>query len=69
LSAGTRACAALAVFARWRQARTSALAAGIVLLVWIAAQFAIIGYVSWMQPATVIGGVSILLVTRQVAHD
>src|SRR4051812_6147821 len=66
---GTLACAALTVLARWRYARPSALAAGIVLLVWIGTQLTIIGYVSWMQPATVIGGVFILLLSRRLAAE
>jgi hypothetical protein len=60
---GALAFAAIAVFARWRLARRSALFAGIVVLFWIGAQVAIIGYVSWMQPATFAGGVLILLLT------
>ena len=55
--------AAIAVLARSRIARISALGAGVVVLVWIAAQVSIIGYVSWMQPVTAIGGVLILLMS------
>jgi hypothetical protein len=58
---GAFAVAATVVFARWRLARTSALFAGIVVLVWIAVQLAIIGYVSWMQPATFVAGAVVLL--------
>ena len=58
---GAFSFAALAVFARSRHARLSAFAAGIVVLVWIAVQLAIIGYVSWMQPATVVAGVLVVL--------
>lgn len=36
--------------------RIAAGAAGVIVLVWLAAQVAIIGYVSWMQPATFVGG-------------
>jgi hypothetical protein len=53
--------AAVAVFARSRLARVSALGAGVVVLVWIAVQFAIIGRVSWMQPATLIAGILVLM--------
>ena len=57
---GSFLTAAIAVFARARIARASALIAGVIVLIWIAVQIAIIGYVSWMQPATTIGGVLIL---------
>ena len=52
---GSFLVAAVAVFVRSPIARTSALTAGTVVLVWIGIQVAIIGYVSWMQPATAIG--------------
>jgi hypothetical protein len=42
-------------------AGTVAVFAGAIVLIWIAVQVAIIGYVSWMQPATAIGGLLILL--------
>ena len=58
---GSFLVAAVAVFVRSPIARTSALTAGTVVLVWIGIQVAIIGYVSWMQPATAIGGLLILL--------
>jgi hypothetical protein len=51
------------VFSRHRLARRGAFAAAAVLLVWIAVQMAIIGYVSWMQPATFTAGVLILVLT------
>jgi len=58
---GSFLVAAVAVFVRSRIARTSALTAGTVVLVWIGVQVAIIGYVSWMQPTTAIGGLLVLL--------
>lgn len=42
---------AYAIFARSRYARKASAAAGLVLLLWITAQVAIIGFVSWLQPA------------------
>jgi hypothetical protein len=51
----------IAVLGHARIARASAFAAGAIVLVWIAVQVALIGYVSWMQPATAIGGLLILL--------
>jgi hypothetical protein len=67
--------AAIAVVTGSRMARSSALSAGAVVLVWIAVQMAIIGYVSWMQPTTTIGGLLILLLAwllpnrKASAHD
>jgi hypothetical protein len=60
---GTFAFAAIAVFARSRLARISALTAGTVVLVWISVQLAIIGYVSWMQPVTLAAGVVIIVLS------
>jgi hypothetical protein len=53
--------AAIAVFAELRIARNAALAAGAIVLGWLAVETAIIGYVSWMQPATTIGALLVLL--------
>ena len=60
---GALAVAAVMVFTRHRLARESAFAAAAVLLVWIVVQVAIIGYVSWMQPATFAAGLLILVLT------
>ena len=57
---GSLLVASVAVFARLRIARLTAFSAGLIVLGWIVTQFAIIGYVSWMQPTTVIAGVVIL---------
>jgi hypothetical protein len=67
--------AAIAVFSGSRIARVSGLGAGVVVLVWIAVQVSIIGYVSWMQPATAICGLLVLLLSLRLpgrvtsAHD
>jgi hypothetical protein len=58
---GSLLAAATAVFAGLRRARHAALAAGLVVLGWLAVETLIIGYVSWMQPATTIGALLILL--------
>ena len=58
---GSFLAAAIAVFARLHIARTAAFAAGAIVLGWLAVETAIIGYVSWMQPATTIGALLILL--------
>lgn len=57
---GAFAAGAIAVFARLRMARGAALAAAVVVLVWIATQVSMIGYVSWMQPITAGAGLLIL---------
>ncbi len=53
--------AGIAVFADLRIARFSALMSGAIVLVWIVVQLGIIGYVSWLQPTTAVGGLLILL--------
>jgi hypothetical protein len=58
---GVFSFAAIAVFMRSRLARVSAFVAGTVVLVWIGVQLAIIGYVSWMQPTTLLAGVFVVI--------
>ena len=58
---GSMLAAAIAVFAALRIARLAALGAGLVVLAWLAVETLIVGYVSWMQPATTIGALVILL--------
>ena len=58
---GTLALAAVMVFRQHLLARAGAFAAGAVLLGWIIVQVTIIGYVSWMQPATFAGGLLMLV--------
>jgi hypothetical protein len=53
--------ASYAVFAGLRIGRLATFAAGGIVLGWLAVQVAIIGYVSWMQPTTVIAGVLVLV--------
>lgn len=63
---GALGCAALAVLAGFRVARRSAFIAGTIVLVWIAVQVALLGYVSWMQPVTFIGGLAVLALARRL---
>ena len=58
---GALAFAAVMVFRGHHLAPAIACAAAAVLLVWIVVQVAIIGYVSWMQPATFAAGLLMLL--------
>jgi hypothetical protein len=53
--------AAIAVFANHHTASTLALVSGVVVLGWIAVQVALIGYVSWMQPATALSAIVVVL--------
>ena len=57
---GSLLVASIAVFRRLRIARVTAFSAGVIVLGWIVAQMAMIGYLSWMQPTTAIAGVTIL---------
>lgn len=66
---GTFAFAAAAVLAKWRIGRAAALAAGGVVLGWLAVETAMIGYVSWMQPATTVGGLLVLLLAWRYRPD
>ena len=63
---GVCTVAAIAVFASWRSARRLVMTAGILLLGWIAAQVAFIGYVSWLQPAVVFAGLLILALAARL---
>lgn len=58
---GSFLTAAVAVFARFRCARPAALAAAVIVTGWLAAQVAIIGYVSWMQPTTAVAAFAIFV--------
>jgi len=63
---GSFLTATVLVFARSPLDRTAALAAGAIALVWIAAQVAIIGYVSWMQPVTFVGGLLVFALASRL---
>lgn len=63
---GSLLFAAIAIFTRRRIARLAALAAAVIVLVWIAVQVSVIGYVSWMQPAACAGGLLILGLARNL---
>jgi hypothetical protein len=66
---GSFLAAAIAVFANLRIARTAAYAAGAIVLGWLAVETAIIGYVSWMQPATTAAGLLVLLLAWLLPRD
>jgi hypothetical protein len=58
--------ASLAVFADAMHPRRLAIAAGSIMLGWIAAQVAIIGYQSWLQPAS--AGLGALVIALAAAR-
>jgi hypothetical protein len=57
---GSFLIAAVAVFSDRPSAGRTALGSGVIVLVWVAAQVAIIGFVSWLQPATAAAGLLIV---------
>lgn len=57
------------IYKRHRWAQPAGYIAGLLLLAWIAAQVAIIGYQSWMQPAIAISGIFVILLTAQLPRD
>jgi hypothetical protein len=66
---GSHAFAAFRVFARRPHARPAAIAAGLILMVWIAAQVLIIGYVSWLQPFMAVLSLAILALATALPGD
>ncbi len=60
---GAFVVATIAVVMRARHARSAALGAAVIALGWIAAQLAIIGYVSWLQPAVVAAALAVVLLS------
>jgi hypothetical protein len=65
---GSFLAAAIAVSANQRLARAAAFVAGTIVLGWLAAETAVLGYVSWMQPAATIGGLLVLLLAWHLPH-
>jgi len=63
---GSALIAAIAVFKQYHTARKAAFICGIITLLWLTVQVAIIGYVSWMQPTTAVAAFIILFLTWQL---
>jgi peptidoglycan/LPS O-acetylase OafA/YrhL len=63
---GSHAVAAVFVWRQRPRARKVSLVAGVIVLAWIAAQLALIGYVSWLQPAVGIAGLANLALARDL---
>jgi len=55
---GSQAAAGLSIATRKPRSRSTSLTAGAVLLGWIGIQVALIGYVSWLQPAVAVAALS-----------
>lgn len=60
---GSALIAAIAVFRQYKIARSISFFCGMIILAWLAIQVSIIGYVSWMQPATATAAFLILFLT------
>jgi len=59
---GSFLTASIANFASWKRARVISMLTALLAFIWIAVQVSIIGYISWMQPATVTFGVIVLAI-------
>lgn len=66
LVGGSALFAAITVFQKNRISRYTAFICGIIILLWLIVQVAIIGYVSWMQPTTATAAIIILFLTWQL---
>jgi hypothetical protein len=63
---GSALLGSIAAFANLDAARTAALGAGAILMIWIAVQVTMIGYVSWLQPAVAITAVIVTWLANQL---
>lgn len=66
---GSMAAAAALVLATLPSARIAATAAGVILTGWILVQVAIIGALSWLQPAFAAVGVALIVLASLVPAD
>ena len=58
--------AAIMVFRQRQPARKLSFASALIILVWLASQVAIIGYVSWMQPSVAITAFIIIWLSKKL---
>lgn len=63
---GSALIGAVAALANHDSARRAALGAAAILMIWIATQVTMIGYVSWLQPAVAITAVIVTLLANQL---
>lgn len=59
----------ITTFLKKRNACKIAILTGGITLMWLAIQIAIIGYVSWMQPATTVAGILIILLSKILSNN
>ncbi len=60
---GSALLAAVAVLKQHRLAQKTAFACSIIMMIWIAVQLAVIGYVSWLQPVIIATAILIFILT------
>lgn len=60
---GAALVAAIAVLTNHQRAGAAALLSASITLLWLAVQFTVMGYVSWLQPASAAAGVLVLLLS------
>lgn len=63
---GLHLYSSVAIFKKFGSAHISVFFSGVMLILWLGIQVAIIGYVSWMQPAVAIIALFILFLNRQL---
>ena len=61
--------AGILVLKRHRLAPTASFSSATIVLLWIVVQVAIIGYRSWMQPATTVAAIIIILITWKLQRQ
>jgi len=66
---GSAFFACIAVFRRLPFAKKAAFASATILVLWLAVQVAIIGYMSWMQPVTAVVALIIFFLTWKLPPD
>jgi hypothetical protein len=66
---GSAIFSAIALLKRYRIAVKASLICGIILLVWIAAQVSIIGFVSWLQPTMAMIAIVVMIFAKILSKD
>ena len=66
---GSTLFSSIAVFRKSKFATKAAYLSSLLIIIWLAVQVAIIGYVSWMQPATAITTIIILTLNRIISNN
>ena len=66
---GSALFASIAVFRRMAIAKKAAMISAIIVIIWLAVQVGIIGYISWMQPLTALVAVIIFILSLKLPHN